>query len=428
MTRFCAGALLFLIFVFLSGCGAATEGTNVVLIIIDTLRADHLGCYGYGRDTSPAMDSLAAAGTMWSLVTSQSTWTLPSIASIYTGLSVRSHGVCMRGNWMTYGADPAMPTIATILTSAGYSTGGFVNVYLISERLGFHRGFGNFYVNYMGHGMAGETVDEFLRWRDSDDSGDPYLAVIHLYDVHTPYDPPEPFDTLFTTNGAMGLTDWTRDSLDGAAHPEEKEHLEGLYDGEIRWVDSQLSRVFRYLRSAGESGNTLVVITADHGEAFLEREGMRGILHRSLFQEVVHVPLIMSGPGVQAGAIDRNPAGLYDILPTIMDLIGLENTLYFDGISLLGEVPADVRAIPTAHLKTARMAVTCDRFKVVWMALADSSCMYDLSVDPMERNPLEPDSARLQLVLEAWSTPCRWDPTPRDSAEVKSMLRNLGYL
>jgi arylsulfatase A-like enzyme len=411
-----------------AGCGTGPGRPNVVLIIIDTLRADHLGCYGYGRDTSPSMDSLAASGTLWSSVTSQSTWTLPSIASIYTGLSVRSHGVCMTRDWMTWGMDPEMPTLVTVLASNGYSTGGFVNVYLISERLGFHRGFQNFHVNYMGHGMAGETVDEFLRWRGDDDSGKPFLAVIHLYDVHSPYEPPPPYDEYFTGNGATGLSDWTRDSLDGAAVPEEREHLEGLYDGEIRWVDSQVARVFQWLRSSGEDANTIVIITADHGEAFLEREGRNGILHRSLFQEVVHVPLIMAGPGIPSGIVDQTPAGLFDIMPTLLEELGIDHSLHLDGVSLLNGAPADGRPIPTAHLKEAGVAVTCDGIKVVWFAIADSSCMYDLFEDPMERVPLPADSAYLDMALEFWATPCGWDPVPRDSAEVKSMLRNLGYL
>lgn len=410
------------------GCGETDSRRNVIVIIIDTLRADHLGCYGYGRNTSPAVDSLAAEGVRWEYPTAQANWTLPAIASIYSGLSTRSHGVMMSDDYVTWGMDPEMPTMATVLSDHGYSTGGFVNVYLISERLGFHRGFQRFYVNYMGHGMAGETVDQFLQWREEDDSGRPFFTVIHLYDVHDPYDPPAPYDTFYTEEGARGLTTWTRTVEDHPADPEEKDHLMGLYDGEINWVDSQLSRVFSWLRDSGQAGNTLVVFTSDHGEAFLEREGRAGILHRSLYQEIVRVPLIMAGPGIPSGEVRDDPVGQFDIFPTLLAYLEIDLQPGLDGMDILSEEVPDDRVLPTSRFRADRASVTRSGRKVMWCARTDSSWMYDLSADPMEQHPLPPDSAVLDRVLDFYATPCRWEPTPRDSSEVKSMLRDLGYL
>ena len=413
---------------FLLSCAGGPPRPNVILIIVDTLRADHLGCYGYRRNTSPSIDSLAQAGTRWSSVTAQANWTLPATASIFTGLTVRSHGVMMTSTGATYGFDPETPTIATILESHGYSTGGFVNVYLLSEHLGFHRGFESYHSNSMGHGMAGETVDRFLQWRRSDDSSAPFLAVIHLYDVHDPYDPPRQFDTLYTENGACGLTNWTRTPGDAAANPEEKPHLMGLYDGEIRWVDSQLSRVFSWLRESGQADSTLVIVTADHGEAFLEREGRPGILHRSLYQEVIHVPLIISGPGIEAARVDSTPAGQYDILPTVLACLELERRSDFDGRNLLASDAQAARAIPTTRLRASRAAHTRGHRKVIWFARTDSTVMYDLEEDPLEREPLAAPARLEEELMDFWATPCDWDPVRVSDRELQSALRDLGYI
>lgn len=413
---------------FLLACAEGPPRPNVILIIVDTLRADHLGCYGYRRNTSPSIDSLAEAGTRWTRVTAQANWTLPATASIFSGLTVRSHGVMMTSTGATYGFDPKTPTIATILESRGYSTGGFVNVYLLSERLGFHRGFECYHANSMGHGRAGDTVDRFLQWRRSDDSSAPFLAVIHLYDVHDPYDPPQQYDTLYTESGACGLTNWTRTPGDAAANPDEKPHLMGLYDGEIRWVDSQLSRIFAWLRESGKADSTLVIVTADHGEAFLEREGRPGILHRSLYQEVIHVPLIISGPGIDSATVDSAPAGQYDILPTVLGCLEMEQQGDFDGRDLLARGERERRVIPTTRLRASRAAVTGGNRKVMWIARADSTVMYDLEEDPMEREALAAPAGLEEQVMDFWATPCRWDPVRVSDRELQSALRDLGYI
>ncbi len=143
--------MLCLILASVSGCTGSDTRSNVILIILDAVRADHLGCYGYGRNTSPAIDSLAQSGTLWLDVQAQSSWTLPAVTSIFTGLNVRTHGAG-RVNTVVYSMNPELPLLPILLNRSGYSCAGIFNVYLLSEQFGFHRGFDFFSCNWLGHG------------------------------------------------------------------------------------------------------------------------------------------------------------------------------------------------------------------------------------------------------------------------------------
>ncbi|MBD3370011.1 sulfatase-like hydrolase/transferase [Candidatus Fermentibacteria bacterium] len=422
-------AAVLALLLLLSGCRGRKR--NVVLIIVDTVRADHLGCYGYPRDTSPHIDSLAAVGTLWSNVYAQSSWTLPATTTILTGLSERSHRVGMKVSaGEVYGMNEQMPTLATILGSRNYRTAAFFNVYLMSRQFNFDRGFQSFECHDNGHGRAGVTVDQALGWLEEARSDQPFFLAVHLFDPHDPYAPPAPFDTLYAPEGIAGDSVWEFTPEGGLARPSQKEHLMNLYDGEIAWTDGQLGRLFAGLREMGLAESTIVALTADHGEEFLEH-GYVG--HgRTLYGETVNVPLVLSGPGVPAGRVDSSAASQLDVLPTVLGLLDAGLPDHAEGFDLLAGEVTRSRPIPASGVNTGPpfelASLVMDGRKVLWYPEADTCVAYDLMSDPLEQNPVEADPELQQAVLRYWATPPVFQPVRLESMEVGPALRDLGYI
>lgn len=424
--------------VFFSSCSLEKQDKpDIFLIIIDTLRADHLGCYGYQRDTSPVLDSLALEGTMFSHFQAQAPWTLPSHGSIWTGLSVKAHMAGMR-NMVSYGLDSRLNNIATILREENYVTLGFVNVMLISHSFGFDNGFDHYSVFDHGHGRAGATVDEVLEWLSENKANpNPKLAVIHLFDVHAPYDPPAPYDTRFAVNGAQGETDWITDSLGVVQNPDATSHLIDLYDGEIAWVDAQLGRLFSELRESGIADNAYIIVTSDHGEEFFEHGNWSH--GHSLYQELLHVPLIISGPGITPGVIDSTPCGHFDILPVIAGFAGVPVPDGVEGIDLFSQRSPD-RLIPSSgvipghvHLRDSEeFQSMCSVFNGTEKGIFNFYTMreqfFDLAVDPGEQNRLPLNTNFLQELEYYWSTPPVGHPHAVEGTGVEDDLSDLGYI
>ncbi len=419
--------VLFLL-VFLSGCGRNETKPNIVLIIIDTLRADHLGCYGYDRNTSPTIDSLAASGTLWEEVQAQSSWTLPAITSIFTGLDVRQHGAG-RKNDQVYGMNPNTPFLPLLLNHSGYATCGIFNVYLLSEQFGFNKGFDSFSCNWMGSTEAENSVNQAIDWIQNFNQNEPFFLALHVFDVHDPYDPPPPFDLLFSQNGSEGITDWPRLESGSLDNPEfYKDHIINMYDGEIAWTDFQISRLLQFLRNSGLDENTVIIITSDHGEEFLEHNGFGH--GKTMYQEVVHVPLIISGPGFEKGLVDSSVRAHIDILPTILDMIGAENPADLSGYSLLDhEIPH--RTIPSSNVNSSYAppvaAIRFGESKLIWNSASDESREFNLSTDPLELNPLSAQESLLDSVLYYWSTPPVLPPVTSNRDIIDAALRDLGY-
>jgi arylsulfatase A-like enzyme len=307
-----------------SSCRIPTSGRNVILIIIDTLRSDHLSCYGYSRNTSSTIDSLAGAGTMWLSAQSQAPWTLPSHASIWTGLSVKSHGTTHIGGIDGYdlGLDTDIPSLPSILRESGLQTSGFTNFFLLSKSFGFDHGFDWYDCDDSGSRTAAATTDAFLYWLDNKADNRNFFSVIHLYDVHSPYSPAPPFDTAFCPEGVNGTTRWDLTDEGDLLNPEDLQHLTDMYDSEILYVDSELSRLFAELKNRGITGNTLIVITSDHGEEFLEHGGT-GHGH-ALYNEQILIPMIFAGPEIADGIVSPVPVASYDIMPTIISYLGAD--------------------------------------------------------------------------------------------------------
>ena len=394
----------------------AARPRNVVLISIDSLRADHLGCYGYNRPTSPLLDRLAAQGVRFNTAYAGSSWTLPSHATMLTGRYPLSHGAVLRERRLT----AATPTIATVLQHVGYKTGGFVSYEFLRRRYYFHVGF-DYYDDFTTdldtdqeeHSrMTGPLLNtQIIPWIEGN-ADRPFFLFVHYFDVHFNYDPPPPYDTMFDPD-YVG-PDLRRFSRNPAIHrgmpKRHLEHLIALYDGEIRFTDGVVGEVVDAINRAGIGAETLLIVTADHGDEFFEH-GNKG--HgTTLYDEVLRVPLLVHWPeGVVAGRVVEDPVSLADLAPTIYELLGVAAPPGLEGQSLvpllLGE--RDQSRLVYAHLHTPKRPLIWamarqGKQKYLQDLNAPRAALYELDVDPGEqRNRVhEATSQALATPLLVW--------------------------
>ena len=397
------------------------HGFNLLLVTLDTVRADHVGVWGYGPAETPNLDRLAAQGVRFAEAEAVAPLTLPSHATILSGLLPPRHG--LRNNGL--GCFPrAPPTLATNLAGAGYRTGAFVSAFVLDHRYGLDRGFQIYDDDVPRDSVAGLdarrsgnlTVDRALAWLDRQGSG-PFFLWVHLYDAHAPYAPPEPFATRF------------------AAAP---------YDGGVAEDDLQLGRLLTDLERRGLTATTVVAVAADHGEELGEHgELTHGLL---LYEPSLHVPLIVRAPGLlPAGSVVTTPVSLVDVAPTLAGLLGrpLEEP---DGRRPDGRDLSAVivrRAQPgAADLYAESMYGTCfgwspveaiRRADLKYIA-APRPELYDLAGDGRETVNLvarkAPEASQLATALtDLASTPGQ--PTPAAETidpEARAKLLSLGYL
>ncbi len=312
--------------------GAPTDDVplqpNVILISLDTLRADHLGTYGYERDTSPNLDRIAKSAHVFERCIAPSSWTTPSHASVFTGLNPVVHGA---GALAGYRLQKNFTTIAEIARKNGYVTGAYTDGVAIGGQLGFYQGFDRYsngttkYAQPAPPGEAGKTFDEATRWLN--EFGDlPFMLFVHTYEIHWPYHPPKGFENRFTSTpvdpvdyarlGLFKLFDLTEDAP-------ERQILEDLYDGGIAYTDTVVGQFFEYLDRSGLLENTVVIIFSDHGEEFWEHDAASHGFN--LYDDVLHVPLIIHIPGDDdIGTRIQTPVALEDVFQTVADLIGVD--------------------------------------------------------------------------------------------------------
>ncbi|MCP4646287.1 MAG: sulfatase, partial [bacterium] len=362
-----------------SSCGT-DERVSVLLILTDTVRADHLSCYGYERNTTPHIDSLAAAGTIALKCQGQASWTLPTMATIMSGTTPVVHGAGRISTGFK-GISPEVPWLPLTFNREGYRTAAFFNVIFMNEDFGFHRGFQYFDCQGLASGnslrKAGPTVDDFLNWLDSGEKNQPFFAAVHFYDPHIPYNAPEPFKYLYADTGYTGDygNTWGEDVTQmmainsGDVVPEliDIENLIALYDAELAYMDSEVGRMLSELRSRGLAENTLIVLVGDHGEEFLEHGGIEH--GRTLYEETTHVPLIISGPGFNGGNIISNSVGQLDIATTIASVTGIDFATVEPAVDLAGTIDS-MREIPASgvlwRIEGDLVSVVSNNIKIIW--------------------------------------------------------------
>lgn len=412
---------------------------DVILIGVDTLRADRLGCYGATRDTSPAIDALSARGVLFEQAYSQSSWTLPSFGSILTGLYPTHHGALRRQR-------TKLPTdivnLADLFRRNGYLTVGFHAGGYLSALYGYGEHF-DVYDQLEGF----RSIDAVSRWLDAR-AGLPVLMFLHTYDVHAPYGSVPPrYHTLYTDpdhSDVYDLVSRTPSEIlnERGENPFDEEdyaHQLALYDGEIRYVDDQLGRLFTHLEREGRLGRTLIALVADHGDEFGEHGGVEHGRH--LHRELLHVPLIVAGPGIARGR--RVPAIVQtvDLLPTIVDLLGFERVDLgaLDGRSFAGMLRPDsalstddAARFTVGQLGPKRWSLRTKSWTLI--ASPEGTELYDRSVDPAELHDLSAEKPEVVFRLaagyrEAVGAAVRESPaTEAPSAEVLEQLKALGYV
>jgi len=410
--------------------GRAPASTPVLLISVDTLRADRLGCYGAHRVQTAAMDALAVQGIRFDRALAQVPITPPSHAVILTGTYPMYNGV---RDFNSSALPKSVGVVAEAFQRHGYDTAAFVSSAVLESSWGFNRGFQtyddhfnlrNVDVTHLGtvERRAEETVGLLLAWLKAHPAGGkaehPFFVWLHLYDPHWPYDPPEPFHTQY------------------ASRP---------YDGEVAYADTQLAHLFDYLRRSGLYERTLIVLLSDHGESLGEHgEEEHGFF---IYDSTLHVPLIFKLPsGMAAPHVVHRLAGIIDVAPTLLDLLDLQDPLsrQFQGTSLasdiLGKGPAQEQPVysetfyPRSSFGWSELRdIATDRFKYIE---APHPELYDLRSDPQEAHNLYAERASLAATLRQQLTGIerRFASTqpaatgPALSPETLEKLKSLGYM
>ncbi len=459
LRRRCVRALLSVCTALLTAapCAAASR-PNILLVLVDTLRADHLGAYGYGRRTSPFLDRLASQGTLFTRAYSVTSYTPPAVVALLTSTFPLLMGASAR-------IPDAIPTLAGALADNGYRTAAFIGNRLIKADRGYSRGFSLYRAapprSKTDHSLeaikvrAAAISEPALDWiheaqRDTAQPGAPWFVYLHYMEPHEPYLPTDgsgaafwrhPEASLAATREAMGRAAEAHFSdplhqrlrLDGV----QTEELVDLYDAAIADLDAALAHL---LEGLGEETrrNTVICITADHGEEFGEHGGFQHA--HSLFEELIHIPLLLVGPGIPGGRAAR-PVQITDIAPTLLHLAGVSSPATFIGHTLLPPAaeeggPIVTRLGPESPLRLHQRALVDGNEKLI-VGIRDTDLfLYDLGADPGEKHDLaaaRPERAA-QLVVELRSgiakaeRPASTTPgAEKVDDAVRERMRQLGY-
>ncbi|RMH18267.1 MAG: hypothetical protein D6696_13415 [Acidobacteria bacterium] len=425
--------------------GPPASRPDVLVYLIDTLRADHLGCYGYPRPTSPQIDALAAEAALFEHAIAQSSWTKASVASIFTGRWPLAHGANLRTDALAAAAQ----TLAETLHHHGYATAGFVTNPNVTSAFGFDQGFERYH--YLGEtASAAEVNAAALAWLDArPPDARPFFLYLHTLEPHAPYRPPAAFRERLAPQVPAALAaepDAVLDAMQAGRRPVEGvlvDHLRALYDAEIAANDDAFGALRRAFETRGRWRDLLLVLASDHGEEFYEHGNFQH--GRTLHRESLEVPLIVKLPGPPVRRRIGERVQHVDLLPTILDAAGLPPTAGSEGRSLLpllrGAAPGPSR--PTfayLHLDGPARAAIYDRgFKLLQQLAGGGELihrqLYDLAGDRQERRDLAGDRPLLAGFLAARLRSRLFGPEQRlagDAAvideELRRSLEALGYL
>ena len=469
------------------------QAPNVILISIDTLRPDHLGCYGYERDTSPFLDSLAERGTLFREAFTTASWTLPAHVSLLTGVYPHTHQVETQARAL----HPSTPTLAGTFREAGYRTAGFVSWLYVSSTFGLNQGF-DIYEEFLPpdslidattrHSIPADAFVDRVITRLPEVQPAPFFLFLHLFDPHMNYEPPLAYAQRFdprirdASDLAAGTYQNLRPYISGVHVESERraipdavrERAQVLYDGEVRFVDDQLRRLFGVLEEREILDRSIVIISSDHGEEFGEHGSMEG--HQwTLYEEVLRMPLIvLLPPGLDSARPPRTSDLLIDnvdIAPTLLELCGLQVPEEMEGGSFatVWEETHDVsssadesRPAGAPEDTSAAVFAQINRFNQKWsIRTRDHKLIfsrgvgrspfgyeipqrfefYDLAADPSEQTDLlagNPPESDLPPAYPALMERLRTFVSSRGpdlgnkiadlSSEEKERLRSVGYI
>ncbi len=400
---------------------------NVVLVTLDTTRADHIGCYGDADARTPALDALARRGVLFAQAATVAPLTLPAHSSIMTGFYPTYHGVRLNGGTAL---SQDQTTLAEALSREGYQTGAFIGAFVLDGRWGLNQGFGVYDDQFdmkkfkrldlaAVQRPGNQVMDAALRWLEGHKDG-PFFTWVHLYDPHSPYEPPEPLLSEFRPRG-----------------------LAALYDGEIAFADQQVARLLSWLEKSGLDQKTIVVVLGDHGEGLGSHgEGTHGYF---LYDYALHVPFIVSAPfdALRGVRVDAQ-VSLVDVLPTVLALAGIDSTARVHGRSLLPlmlrpKAPDKVEAYSesmTPSLQygwSALRSLRSPRYKLVQAPRPE---LFDLAADPGEETNVydqhRDEARRMEAQLDRHVAETSRDAPAPEAAdldkETVERLAALGYV
>ncbi len=409
--------------------GRSVDRPNLLFITLDTCRKDHLSVYGYDRNTSPGLVSLARDGFAFENVFTVATNSLPSHATLMTGLYPFEHGAITNGAKL----DSAVPTLAEFLLKRKFNTAGFVGYYALGEESGLNQGFEDFQFHKVeSHNHDGKKLEDDIKgfsaalnwirdWHEHKEAQkrSNFFVWLHVQNIHESYDPPPPYDSLFMKVSKPGQlsgfsdgfkaycsNDLTEAWRSGVLSEKYQQEAIALYDGEIRLADDQLSKIFSYLKESGLYDKTLIVATADHGEVLFEKVAQNfsknGPGHTGRYNDVsLRVPLILK-PAKSSGLKgDQNPLQLLstlDILPTLIESLGFRVPGWVSGKSFkrimenanFGEINSEVYFQETPFKNTIYSGIRNASFKLAVRKVFRNThhLLIDVKNDPKELEPL----------------------------------------
>ena len=417
----------------LSRCGnSSKEINNVILISIDTCRADYLSCYGYPRETTPNIDNLAKEGILFENVISPVPLTLPAHCSMLTGTIPPYHGVHDNHD---YRLSESNTTLAEILKERGFTTGAIISAFVLDAQFGLNQGFETYNDRFekvdLVHNMfaerkGDETTRCAVQWLEKHQRGK-FFLFLHYYDPHEDYEPPEPFKSTFYRNSN-----------------DLREHLNGAYAGEIAFTDHCIGEVLNKLKELGLYDSTLIILVGDHGELLGEHGEPTHTYY--IYQNAIRVPLLFKVPGQETHRNVKDLAGIIDIVPTVCSLLDIDLPVDVQGIDLSNRIfgkknpPGEQRHVycesfrPTTYGTNPLLGVvTSDNWKYIQTTRPE---LYNLSTDPGEsinlliqqeqRGRILQD--RLKQLLEQTVRKDESDSRTELDAEARKRLESLGYV
>ena len=422
---------------------AGQQKPNILLISLDACRADHLSCYGYSRETSPFIDEIASGGTRFDNAFVNTLATPSSHTTIFTSLYQETHEVELIEQF-GFTVPKNIVMLQELLQKEGYITIAVTDTEIF-EKIGFNRGFLEFdYTEKMSHIKSGANKLIHLLKKHINDRR-PVFAFFHTYEIHLPYSPPLKYRNIFGQYDSaikpnainVGLFANSANKLDES----DIEFLKARYDGEIRYTDDMLEKIFSELRKINFFDNYLVVITSDHGEEFGEHGGLshRGSL---LYDELLHVPLIMSGNAIPKGKVVDRMVNSVDIMPTILGLANIEIKIPVEGRNLFSshresDGPERQEGMVFAQYRRSSYAVRTQEWKYIQNHKQNTFELFHLFTDPYEKKDVSDAYPNIRNkfanILSEWKrSRIKMDKLETEkinySEETLEKLRSLGYL
>jgi arylsulfatase A-like enzyme len=413
-----------------SSVNAQNSRPNVVVLVLDQLRADELHCYGNPRLTSPNIDKLASRGVTLTYFFTVAPWTSPSFGTLHTSLFPSKHGVTLFWKTGMPLIDKDVPTLGEAFRDSGYHTAAFVDNSLGGKAL-VGEGFEDFVdgssaapdITQRAAGVkigAPYTTANVLAWLDQR-HGDtqPFFVYVHFLEPHSPYNPP-PADDLFKSDAYPDLTNTGYDYAHGrllrlALNGDQKavERLYQLYDGKIHYVDGYVGQILDRLRSLGLQDNTYVLLTSDHGELLYSHpDDFLTFDHRSLYDTVLHIPLIVAGPGIPQGQTNPALASNIDTAPTLLDLAGVPPLGDAEGHSLAPLIEGKVKSgneyiFAEEDVEIPERSVRSNDYKLIRNLWTGEEQLFALRIDPGELRDVAKENPKivkqLEAQLDAWT-------------------------